>query len=182
MTGSTSTLDVRAVYADGRTENIAIAATYTNPNPSAFQIVNGQVVAKEDGAANITVTYTGPLGHTLSKTFQLVSSRFPLISGLFNPPICETGSFNQTTKTLITGPYGFGGWQYSNGLDLSKYKYLVVTLGADNYSSISFRIFDENNYWSKPAEYNFGSSRQVAVNLSTMVKSGTTTKLDPRQS
>lgn len=179
MTGSTSTLDVRAVYADGRTENIAIAATYTNPNPSAFQIVNGQVVAKEDGAANITVTYTGPLGHTLSKTFQLVSSRFPLISGLFNPSIWETGSFNQTTKTLITGPYGFGGWQYSNGLDLSKYKYLVVKLGADNYSSISFRIFDENNYWSKPAEYNFGSSRQVAVNLSTMVKSGTTTKLDP---
>jgi hypothetical protein len=39
-------------------------------------------------------------------------------------------------------------------------------------------VFDENNYWSGAAEYNFGSKRQVVVNLDNMVKAGTTTKLD----
>ena len=179
MTGSTSSLDVKAVYGDGRTENIALGATYSNPNPGAFQIVNGQIIAKEDGNATITVSFTGPLGHKISKTFQVASSRFPLITGLLNPSIWESGSFNQTTKTLITGSYGFGGWQYSNGLDLSKYKYLVVKLGADNSGGVSFRVFDQNSYWSGAAEYSFGNTRQVVVTLANMVKSGTTTKLDP---
>jgi beta-xylosidase len=179
VTGSTSSLEVKALYADGRTDNISIGATYSNSNPSVVQIINGQIIAKADGQAAITISYTGPLGQTVSKTLTVVASTFPLVTGLINPSIYATGTFTQSTKTLVTGQYGFGGWQYSNGIDLSKYKYLVVKLGADNLSGISFRVFDENNYWTGAAEYNFGSSRQVVVTLANMVKSGTTTKLDP---
>jgi endoglucanase len=102
-----------------------------------------------------------------------------LTEKFFNPDIFGNGTFNETTHTLITGQWGFGGWWYNNGLNLSGYKYLVAQLGADNKSSISFRVFDENNYWSGAAEYNFGTKRQVVVTLSNMVKAGKTTKLDP---
>src|SRR5690606_7587574 len=108
----------------------------------------------------------------------VVSSTFPLISGLFNSSIYAQGTFNESTHTLITGQYGFGGWWYNNGVDLSEYKYLVAKLAADNKSGISFRVFDENNYWSGAAEYNFGNKRQVVVNLDNMIKTGTSKKLD----
>ena len=68
----------------------------------------------------------------------------------------------------MTGQYGFGGWQYAEGLDLSAYSTLTVKLGNDNDSMVSFRLFDKNNYWSKPAMYDFGSSREIVVDLHKM--------------
>jgi beta-xylosidase len=179
LTGSTAGLSVKAVYANGRIEDVSIGANYVNSNPDVVQIINGQVIAKVDGEANVTVSYKGLLGDLISKNIKITSTTFPLVSGLLNPSIYAQGTFNETTQTLITGQWGFGGWWYTNGLNLSGYKYLVAKLGADNKSGISFRIFDENNYWSKAAEYNFESNREVVVTLSDMYKAGTTTKLDP---
>lgn len=34
---------------------------------------------------------------------------------------------------------------------------------------MSFRLFDKNSYWTKPATYDFGSSRKVVVNLNQMI-------------
>ena len=178
VTGSTKSLTITARYADGRTEDISIGATFANSNPDVVRVVNGQIIALKDGDITITISYKGALGDAITKTLHVSSSTFPLISGLLNPSIYAQGTFNESTHTLITGQYGFGGWWYNNGVDLSDYKYLVAKLGADNKSGISFRVFDENNYWSGAAEYNFGSKRQVVVNLDNMVKAGTTTKLD----
>jgi beta-xylosidase len=179
LTGSTASLSVKALYADGHTEDISIGATYTNTNPDIVKIVNGQIIAKADGTATLTVSYKGALGDQKSVDLHITSSTFPLVSSIFNPSIWTTGTFDQATKTLVTGQWGFGGWSYSNGVNLSGYKYLVAKLGADNTSSVSFRLFDENSYWTKPAQYDFGTTRTVVVTLANMYKSGTTTKLDP---
>jgi len=50
------------------------------------------------------------------------------------------------------------------------YRYLIAELGNDNDSGVSFRLFDENNYWSQPALYDFGSERRVVVDLHSMYK------------
>ena len=81
-------------------------------------------------------------------------------------------------SSLITGQYGFGGWQFSSGLNLSAYRTITVELGNDNTSGASFRIFDKNNYWTDPATYDFGSSRKVTVDLQNM-KDKNGTKIDP---
>jgi beta-xylosidase len=179
LTGSTASLTVKALYADGHNEDVSIGATYDNPHPEIVQIINGQVVAKTDGSVMVTVSYKGALGDRKSVNLQLTSSTFPLTSTVLNPSIWEKGTFDETTHTLVTGQYGFGGWQYGNGINLSNYKYLVAKLVADNTSSVSFRIFDENSYWTTPAQFDFGSNRQVVVNLSNAYKNGTTTKLNP---
>jgi hypothetical protein len=102
-----------------------------------------------------------------------------LTNDLLNPSIYATGTFNEITGTLITGQYGFGGWTYGNGVDLSKFKYLVAKLGSVTSSGAVFRVFDENSYWSKPAEVTFGSNKQVVINLANSYKTGTTTMLNP---
>ena len=96
-----------------------------------------------------TVAAAGTAVLALIQIAVITSSTFPLTAELFNPNIYATGSFDENTHTLVTGQYGFGGWWYDNGIDLSEYKYVVAKMGNDNSDNgASFRLFDENNYWS----------------------------------
>ncbi len=96
---------------------------------------------------------------------------FPGTDVPFSPSIWETGTF--VNGCLITGQYGFGGWQFPGGLDLSGYKYLVVKLLKPAESnSWSLRIFDENNYWvGKLYRNNFGKKETIVVPLNNMERS-----------
>ena len=179
LTKSSVGLKVNAVFADGHIENVSSLAEITVDNPDVVNVVRGRIFALKDGHAEINIAYTDTKGTKMHKTIMVNASTFPLTTQLFNPSIFAEGTFDEATHTLVTGQWGFGGWWYSNGLDLSDYKYLIARLGADNKSSISFRVFDENSYWSGAAEYNFGSKREVVVSLNNMVKAGKTTKLDP---
>jgi hypothetical protein len=179
LTGSSSSLTVKAVYADGHKADVSTTATYTNPSPGIVQITNGQAIAKENGEVTITVSFKDVFGNLVSKDVHIKTSTFPLVSKLLNPSISGQGTFDETTHTLVTGQSGFGGWSYTNGVNLSGYKYLVARLGSDNNSNISFKVFDENSYSTKAAECDFGNTRQAVVNLSNVYKKGTTTKLNP---
>ncbi len=178
LTGGTTSLSVKAVYADGRIEDVSIGATYDNPSPEMIQIVNGNIIADADGEVTVTVTYQGGLGNPVSRQFTVTSSTFPL-TNLFNPSIHESGTFDGNTQTLITGQYGFGGWKYDAGIDLSGYKYLVAKLAKTATCAPSFRLFDDNNYWGGAAEYDFGNSTEMIVPLYNMYKKDTDVKLDP---
>ena len=93
---------------------------------------------------------------------------FSLTAEWFNPNIFGTGSFDETTGRLTTGQYGFGGWQYPEGADLSAYRYLVVELGQPQSCGTSFRLFDQNSYWSAPFRASFGSETRLVVDLQNM--------------
>ena len=54
------------------------------------------------------------------------------------------------------------------GADLSEWKYLVVELQKEQSRWASFRLFDVNNYWDKPAAYDFGSSTRIVIDLHNM--------------
>ncbi|WP_372776176.1 family 43 glycosylhydrolase [Mangrovibacterium sp.] len=168
LTGGMSTFKVTAVYASGRTKDVTLSSTYENSNPGIVEIVNGNILANADGEATISVTYKGELGNSITTYFNVNSSTFPLTDEMFDPSIWETGSFDETTGSLITGQYGFGGWQYSAGIDVSDYKYLVVKLVSPGACSASFRLFDTNSYWSSPASYDLTGKTIHVVNLSGM--------------
>lgn len=95
---------------------------------------------------------------------------FSLTEEFFNPNIWEQGTFDEATGCLKTGKYGFGGWQYPQGVDLSKSKYLVVELHQTQSCGTSFRIFDNNNYWSAPYRSNFDNNQtKMVIDLQKMV-------------
>jgi hypothetical protein len=93
---------------------------------------------------------------------------FALTNEWFNPSIWEKGTFDETTGELVTGQYGFGGWQYANGIDLSGYKTLTVELSQKQNVGASFRMFDTNNYWSSPFRVSFGDETKVTIDLRQM--------------
>jgi len=181
LPSSRKKMPLTAVYADGHTQDISFRATYEISNPEVVQITEGYIETLKEGTATITASYKGALGEQKQLTSSVTSTSFPLTKDIFNPSIYATGTFNETMKTLRTGQSGFGGWSYNNGVNLSAYKYLVVKLASSTSSSASLRIFDENRYSSAGGYYTsaFGSKKQLNINLATMYRSGTSTKVDP---
>lgn len=105
---------------------------------------------------------------------ETANEMFPLDELHFNPSIWETGSYDASTHTLTTGQYGFGGWKFNTPLDLSKYKYLVIEFnkavpGSGQWAP-SFRMFDENNYWTACTQTLLGGKTSIAIELSTLKK------------
>ncbi|QRX63289.1 cellulase family glycosylhydrolase [Dysgonomonadaceae bacterium zrk40] len=182
LTGGERYLITRAIFADGSIRHVTAETRFQVSDESILRIEeNGIMYALRDGAAVVTATYTSPGGDTREAVVNVLATTFPLTTEMFNPSIFEEGSFDEETKTLITGQWGFGGWWYNKGVDLSSYQYLIAELGNDNESGVSFRLFDENNYWSQPARYDFGNESRVVVDLHNMYKQvgDQQVKLDP---
>lgn len=117
-------------------------------------------------------------------TLSIGNLSFPNSEEIFNPSIWESGSFDSRTGKLITGKYGFGGWKFPGGLDLSEHKYLVVRLKESAASSSwSFRLFDENNYWTSCYQNDFGKATRIVVPLQKIFRTingqVSSTQLDP---
>lgn len=180
LTGDARNLIVVAQFSDGSTRYVTADSEFDISDNSVITIDRGgRMSSLKDGEAVVTVSYSLSDGSSSEFTFTVKSTTFPLTNEMFNPSIWESGSFDEDTKTLITGQYGFGGWQYGNGVDLTAYKYLVVELGNENDSQVSFRLFDENNYWSDPAMYDFDNRRKIEIDLHKMIKDKSKARLDP---
>ena len=178
-TGSSSYLMVYANYEDGSTSIVSSKSSFSCSDPSVISVdETGKMTALKDGNVTITVTY-GEASGIKTATVAVHATTFPLSADVFNPSIWETGTYDEATHTLVTGTYGFGGWEYTNGVDLSSYKYLVVKLGNDNEADVKFRLFDKG-YWDGCASYAFGNSRKVVVELKKMKKEDSGVALSPK--
>ena len=100
-----------------------LAAHYGRNARLLVKIEGGKLIALKEGRTNVNVSYTSGAGVTKELVIDVnVITPFPLTEAMFDPSIWEKGSFDEETSTLITGQYGFGGWQYAEGLDLSAFK------------------------------------------------------------
>ncbi len=164
ITNSSRSLKIMAVFEDGHAENVSSLAEISVDRPEVARVVRGRVFALSDGQASAQVSYTDSKGGNWQFALSIHCSTFPLTEALFDPDIFADGTFDESTRTLHTGQWGFGGWQY-DGIDLSGYKYIVVRLGSANTASVDFRLFDGASYWGSPAIFPFGSRREIVVPL-----------------
>ncbi len=109
--------------------------------------------------------------------FEIVytpDSFFPLTSKEIITDIWEKGSFEEDTHTITTGQYGFVGWKYSEGIDLSPFKYIVLKFTErvkdSGQWSACFRLFDEDNYWAGCASINLGGKDKVVIDIAELKK------------
>ena len=178
LTGGYRMLSIVCTALSGKTEDVAPKCHYTTTNAAVATVLNGRIITHTDGEADITATYTDGKGNSQSLTVHVTATTFPLTAADFNPSIWETGKFVEATGSLTTGQYGFGGWQYPSGIDLSAYNYLVVNLKASASCAPSFRIFDHNNYWTDPYMADMGTSKSAVIDLRNM-KNSKGEKVDP---
>jgi len=166
MQGTCSTPAVIASY-NGYESQTDAEIDVTVDDSSVIDWEEGSFHALRTGNATATVRFEVN-GCEQSVRLSFTSTAFPFIDGYFNPSIWETGTFDSATHTITTGKYGFAGWKYPAGLDLSEYNYLIAELEGVNDCGLSFRVFDQDNYWSDPAQADFGNGSRVVINLNDM--------------
>lgn len=136
-------------------------------NPSVVRVDGNKIIGVSEGE---TVVTARALGKETSCSV-VVTSLFPVVKGVFDVNIWETGTLDENTRTFTTGKYGFAGWKF-DGLDISTHKYIVVKLGdkTDFSCNPSFRLFDKG-YWDGAAEYNITSTDEVKIDIASMKRS-----------
>jgi len=164
MTGGTSGMAVIATYADGYQSTINGNLDVTVSDPGIVSWSDGLFTANKIGVTSAVISCDID-GKHVEKSIRLKSTPFPFVTGFLNPSIWETGTFNQSTHEIRTGQYGFAGWKYPSGIDLSGYRYLIAEMEGANNAAVSFRVFDVNNYWDSPAMKDFGTSGRVVFDL-----------------
>lgn len=166
---SSESLKVNAIFGDGHIERVGSVVQASVDNPDVVEVSRGRIFAMKDGHALLKISYSDAKGNEKEFRLNVSVSTFPLTNDLFDADIWEDGSFDETTRTVKTGQWGFAGWQY-DGIDLSDYKYIVARLAATSSANVAFRVFDGASYWGSPASYSFGSKTEVVVRLNEAKK------------
>lgn len=167
LMGSNFSVNVFATYADGSIRNVGAEASYTSSNPIAVYTDHAQIYCREEGSATISVAYTDGLGNTLTTSFDVTSTLFPLTYHHFDTEIWNpdgVNAFDEETGHLTLGNFNCAGWHYNEGVDFSQYRYLVVDAeGYDGYDpqDLQLRIFDRNNYWDKASINTYNKSKHL---------------------
>lgn len=173
--GTAQALEIICTAKSGMKSNVASNCKYASSNPEVATVVGGRIMTLSDGETEITATYSDIFGNEQSLAFTVKVSTFPLSEDAFNPSIYGTGTYkyvaSQGFGQLKTSQYGFGGWQYNSGVDLSRYNYIVVRLRTVSTCNPSFRLFDTNNYWADPYIMEIGRNKEVVIDLHNMVNS-----------
>ncbi len=167
MVGNSTQLNMTATYRDGHTDNVAAQARYTIDQEGVIDIRDGRIRGLSEGTARVHASYTDPLGNELTATFSVRSTFFPFAAEYINTSLFGQGKYTESTHTFRPGQWGQMGWEYTNGADMSAYKCLVVKLKATSSQS-HLNIFTEGSIWSSCcATPDFGSKKQIVVNLKT---------------
>ena len=177
VTGSTTSAALIADRGLGIDFNMNGEIDVELADPSVVKWENNTFIALRPGETGCSVNYDLN-GEKESVEFKFVSTPFPLLNGYFNSNIWETGSFDEQTKEFTTGTYGFAGWKYGAGLDLSDYNYLICEMETAGDNGLSLRLFDKDNYWTDPSIWDFNGKKRVVVDLKNM-KSNEGRKVDP---
>lgn len=178
LLGTSRSFTLTATFKDGHTQDVTTEARYVLSDNNVLTVSNGRFVPIAEGTTIVTATYTDYMGQLMSIEMPVTVAIFPLSADGLNPSIYAQGTYDASSHTLRTGQYGFGGWEYVNGIDLSSYKSVIVELAAAQNCGASFRLFDEASYWSSPAMVEIGEKTKIIVDLGALRKDGTNTPLD----
>ena len=169
MVGKEGQLQVMATYKDGHKANVASEATCTTNSNGVIAISNGKIRGLREGEANVNVSYTDPMGNTLTATFKVRSTFFPFGEQYIKTDIFDNGTYNESSHAFHPGKWGQMGWVYPDGVDFSGYKFLVVKLKEPQSCGAHLNIFTSNNIWDGQGSFEtptFDSQTQIVVDLS----------------
>jgi beta-xylosidase len=164
--GEASSILLNATFLDNHTENVAAKATYEMDVPGIVSIEGGKVRGLMEGTVEVKATYVDPMGNEFETTFTVISTCFPFSTAYVNTQLFGQGnSYSATSHTFTPGQNGQMGWVYSQPLDWSGYKYLVVNLSRAQSCQAHLNIYTTNSIWGDCYSSKTISGRQLVVKL-----------------
>ena len=166
MIGYSTPFELKATFRDGHTEDVAAQATYNVSTDNIISASRGRLRGLKEGEVEVEVAYKDPIGNLLTTNFSVSSTYFPWSKEYISTDIFAQGTYSEKLHAFKPGQYGQMGWQYTEGVDWSEYKYLVINLNRAQTCEAHLNIFPSNSIWGDCyATPNFGSKKQIVVNL-----------------
>lgn len=166
MIGASGSVKVTATFQDGHERDVTNLVTLALEQTDAMTLEKGWLNALKEGSAQLTVTYTDPLGNELQQTCTVRSTYFPFAARYITTNFYGEGSYSEKNHRFYPSQWGQMGWQYSNGVDMSDYRYLVVKLKQIQNAAAHVNIFTSNSIWSDGFQSaDFGSNKQLVIDL-----------------
>ena len=163
--GKGQKLELMATFEDGHTEDVAYMAKYEIENTEVADIKDGEVRGLSQGCTEVKAIYTDPVGKVSSLSFTLNSTCFPFSEEFIETALFGNGTYREAARAFFPGENGQMGWKYTDGLDMSGYKYLVLKLDKVQKVGACIMLYTENNIWSDCCQYPVGEEVLVAVPL-----------------
>lgn len=173
MPGTSKTFTLTATFKDGHTEDVSNSAKYT-VSGNNISVSGGTITATSIGDASITATYTDPMGNELSASATASVTFFPFSASSITTTIYGNNTYVESSRTMTMTQYGQCGWKYSNGVDMSAYKYLVIKFDTAPTCGARLYMFDSNSIWSTGTSTVL-NTKQAIIPLKTLKKSDNST-------
>lgn len=166
--GGNLLVSLKAVYADGHTQEICDQATYTFDDPTIASANKGYIKGLSAGSTKVTATYTDKNYQQYQTTFNVTVTPKEFFSFRQGDVVAiwDNCSYNESSRAFTMAAYGQIGWKYPEGIDISGYKYLVVKLQQEQNIGGEIRIFPVNNIWGAGEYIKALSGKMTVVKLS----------------
>lgn len=160
---------VTAYYSDGSTRDVTAEVKVGHYNHKVVNVSGGRLMALENGTTEMTLTYGDSYGEQ-ELVLHIAVETFPL--SVLNPDIYGDGYYNPDAHALVTAQFGFGGWEYKGGIDLSGYSTLMLELEKAQKCGAQLRVYDEASYYTEPACCEIGDLTRLEIDLKELAKKG----------
>ena len=165
LIGTGNEIELTATFRDGHTENVAQMAKYEFTNPEVAEVSSGLVRGLVQGRTDVKATYTDPMGNVFSVTFTVNSTFFPWGDEFITKNLFGEGTYVEDKRAFFPSQYGQMGWKYSNGADMSGYKYLVLKLDRQQNVGAALNLYPEDNIWGNCYSQSIGSNTTMVIPL-----------------
>lgn len=161
--------DVVCTDNEGNKHYVTTACEFTVQKPELISIEGRKLISNQkEGTTTVTATFSDVSGSSKSVTFTVSVSMFPFSSGAVHSSLVGTGTYRESGGIAVfqTGQKGFAGWHFTNGLDASAYKYLVVKFSEVPKCNASIRVYDKK-YCVDTQLGKAITEKEVAIDLQT---------------
>lgn len=164
--GLSTEITVFGNEADGTSHNVTRRCDFSVDDEAIAKVDGIRIVAgTQEGTTVVHVSFTDKDGKTVTTDITVKVEMFPFTADGLNPSIIGSGKFIEKTHSLQTGKDGFGGWQYTNGIDISGYNYLVVHLRLPSSAKPTLRIYNTTNTTGDFFEYEILKQKDIIIEL-----------------
>ena len=150
MVGEKAVPTLKATYMDNHSEIVNDYATFIPQETGIVEFYNGQMLGVGQGSTTVNASFTDLLGNKVEKEFTAKSSFFPFETRYVRNDF--VGASSGTYRNNITSAvFKFLkekaelGWAYSDNVDMSDYKYLVIEFFSKPVAGVNLNIYTTEN-------------------------------------
>ena len=150
MVGEKAVPTLKATYMDNHSEIVNDYATFIPQETGIVEFYNGQMLGVGQGSTTVNASFTDLLGNKVEKEFTAKSSFFPFETRYVRNDF--VGASSGTYRNNITSAvFKFLkekaelGWAYSDNVDMSDYKYLVIEFLSKPVAGVNLNIYTTEN-------------------------------------